>query len=61
MWCKDTAQGLEGKSVTWNGILKRGVELENGKDWRWFAEVLGYFVLVLCLQLVTWMKALALT
>lgn len=60
MWYKDTAQGLEGKRVTLNGIFRRGAELENEKDSRWFAGVLGYFVLISCLQLVTWLKALAL-
>ena len=61
MWCKDTAQWLEVEKDISNDISKKAAGLDYGKDWRWFTGVLGYSVLIPCLQLVTLMKALAVT
>jgi len=61
MCSKDTAQRLEVERDISNDISKKGVRPDYGEDWRWFAGVLGYSVLTPCPELVSLMKAFALT
>lgn len=61
MWCKDTAQWLEGQRAFSNATSKKAAGPAYGKDWRWFTGVPGHAVLNTCLQVLTLRELPALT